>query len=714
MRRADDPETNLVINLTQTDNTIEDIIRKNLHQTVRFLRFDGALLYSWVPDFNVLWPLTSCGKLTGPVAPVLRGFGVAGKTFSAATPSILEGAAISSTGEGWIQAENLRTIVALPLGEGTDIIGVLVLFSRRSVAIEKRTLRAVIVFGKQLYSAIRRAPLLATADMQRCQIEVITKIIATAATNKFVDEATFYGTMAREAQLLTGAHIVIFLRSNKIYAFGESQRGTTIRCFLSRFSLRLRRSHKKRCSTVLSSATGETKHALALLWRGVFPPTHQQRGLVELIATAVSAIEALRARVEMAESARRAQYLFDVSRALSISLDLRVVLGQIHNLYAPSSADSIAVVMHAPGDDTIAPPNFAEESSALWNIVRSASIADDSTNGCMRRGFEPPLEGEIAELVIVPLVYQGTIVGKIGFGRSLERGPASDDDRALYVTLASYAAAAIANAESFTKERAIADILQHALLPTVLPSDPRVLFSAAYVPAGSQAHVGGDWYDVFRLDSDRFTVSIGDVGGHGTYAATLMNVVRLALRTAAIGESDTVRVIERADSVLQMEHEPPMVTAIYGIIDVRRSVFTYTCAGHMPPLLAKSDGSVETLPTLGVPLGIGIASERRSYEAALAPGDTLVLYTDGLTEYGRDGIEGGRRLNAFLQELTRRRSHASFASDLHALTFGAGVIQYDDVAVLTVQMRPPALTRNELPPSVSSTNERAPQSCSKA
>ncbi len=681
----------MTIQPPQTEGAIDEVIARSLRQIVRFLRFDGAVLYSWAPDLNVLWPLTSCGDLFGRVPPALPDLGLVGAAFGSAAPLIADHAVIASMGEAWLQAENVRTAVALPLGAGAETIGVLTVFSLRGIHVDQQMLRAVSVFARQLSSAMRRAPLLATADIQRRQIEAVTKIVAAAAAEKIVDETALYDTMACEARLLTGAHAVMFLRSERLYAFRENRHATPARRWRLRSFHRRARAPARVPRTVLRSEPVAQNLTLALVWRSSFMPTDQQRRLVELIANAVSAVEGLRVRVAMAEQTRRAQYLFDVSRALSASLDLQVVLEQVQKLFVPSSADCIAVFTpYARGDDADAVARvFGNAPSLLNDAVGSVSMAGAEATGrytCER--FEPPLEGDIAEAVIVPMVSEGRGIGSVGFGRSTARGSAGPEDSALYVELASYAAAAITNVASFRKERDIADILQHALLPTVLPVDPRVLFAAAYVPAGAQAHVGGDWYDVFMLDNDRFAVSIGDVCGHGTYAAVTMNVVRLALRTAALGEQDPLRVIERADAVLGLEREPPMVTAIYGIVDLKRRAFSYACAGHLPPLLVKCDGSMATLPTFGVPLGIGFTSERKRFETVLAPGDTLVLYTDGLVEYARDSLEGDRRLHELLQTLIDRGSHATLAGDLHAVTFGSGAVQSDDVAVLTMSLRP--------------------------
>lgn len=288
---------------------------------------------------------------------------------------------------------------------------------------------------------------------------------------------------------------------------------------------------------------------------------------------------------------------------------------------------------------------------------------------------------------MVPMITDERVIGTISFGRSVTRGFANAADCALYEELTSLAARAIANAGSFRNERDIADILQRSFLATPIPTDRRLLVDSVYLPSKTEAQVGGDWYDCFALDNDRLAVSIGDVAGHGIHAAVTMNLVRLTFRAAALGGIDPVRVLERGDRVPQLEGEPPMVTAIYGIVDLRRSVFSYASAGHCPPLIAREDGGIEAPSAPGIPLGIGFNIERTLTEVSLFPGDTLVLYTDGLVEYDRNALVGEQRVRELLRGLIIEEPRASIARDLQTQVF-EGKTQRDDVAVLAISILP--------------------------
>jgi anti-sigma regulatory factor (Ser/Thr protein kinase) len=302
------------------------------------------------------------------------------------------------------------------------------------------------------------------------------------------------------------------------------------------------------------------------------------------------------------------------------------------------------------------------------------------------------------------LVADRRWIGTLTLERAISRGPFVSADRDLCIEVAGIAAQALVNAISFRHERETATVLQKALLSTVLPVDARVLFDSVYVPAGINAHVGGDWYDVFRLDGDRFAVSMGDVAGHGVPAARTMNVVRIALRSAVLAHMDAVGVLDLGDRMLDLERGSPMVTAIYGVIDVRRQTFAFASAGHCRPLLLRADGSIEEVVGEGFPLGLGmrLTLQRASCEIALRPGDSLVLYTDGLTEQGRDLLAGERTLQAVALDAFADEPRCSLAHAIHRRIFGAGVGR-DDVAVLTVSMvRPRRAVEWRLPAVVTS------------
>jgi PAS domain S-box-containing protein len=190
------------------------------------------------------------------------------------------------------------------------------------------------------------------------------------------------------------------------------------------------------------------------------------------------------------------------------------------------------------------------------------------------------------------------------------------------------------------RERAVVTHLQEALLLEA-PSVPGLDLAVRYLPAGSEATVGGDWYDVLLLDDDRVLLAVGDVAGHGLAAAALMAQLRNALRGAAFAHQPPEAVLVTLNTMLGRTAPEAMATALCGIYDTRRAVFEWAGAGHPPPLLRPPGGKPRLLDTpAGPPLGMPNATYRL-HRADLSVGATLMLYTDGLVEDRRYSIDRG-------------------------------------------------------------------------
>jgi hypothetical protein len=195
----------------------------------------------------------------------------------------------------------------------------------------------------------------------------------------------------------------------------------------------------------------------------------------------------------------------------------------------------------------------------------------------------------------------------------------------------------------YENQKRISDALQTAFLIKHLPVAPNLGLHATYVPATSEAQVGGDWYDAFELPDKRILFSIGDVAGHGLDAAVVMSRARQAIIAAALHENDPARVLERANAAILLQ-ESRMVTAICGYIDPATLEIVYATAGHPPPILARPNLPSITLPYDGLPLGIIANATYRTFVATASDGAVMVLYTDGVIEHKRDLIQGTARL----------------------------------------------------------------------
>ncbi|MDQ6766808.1 MAG: SpoIIE family protein phosphatase [Candidatus Eremiobacteraeota bacterium] len=242
-------------------------------------------------------------------------------------------------------------------------------------------------------------------------------------------------------------------------------------------------------------------------------------------------------------------------------------------------------------------------------------------------------------------------------------------------------AQAVEKSRLYEHERQIAETLQRAMVECDFPKIDNYVFSATYIPATSEALIGGDWYDAVSLDNNRFLISIGDVTGHGLQAAVLMSKLRQSLRTLSLHIESPSEILQALEAVLRQDSSERIATAFVGIVNVEEKCLTFATAGHPPPFKRSSDGCVHALSAVGQPLGMGIEPKRESSSLSLNPGDLLVLYTDGLTEATRNIFEGERLLIRAIEGVKPNRWDR-VADDLSKAVLSHG--SSDDVAVLTV------------------------------
>ncbi|WP_141576821.1 PP2C family protein-serine/threonine phosphatase [Actinomadura sp. WMMA1423] len=246
--------------------------------------------------------------------------------------------------------------------------------------------------------------------------------------------------------------------------------------------------------------------------------------------------------------------------------------------------------------------------------------------------------------------------------------------------------------------------LQRTLLPPALPKVPGLHAAAAYHPV-SRDEVGGDFYDLFPLDDGRWAFFLGDVCGKGAEAAALTSLTRYTLRAAAIYDPDPCTALGNLDTVLKGEYQsdPRFCTALVGVMapepDGSFSVIL-AGGGHPPALAVRADGTVEAVDTPGGQL-IGILPDPRfaKAEVRLAPGDALLLYTDGLTEARTpDGaMLGGEGLTAHLTS-TPCDGADNLLANIHKLLTELGAGVSDDTALLALSVpRRPATSGQEPP-----------------
>jgi serine phosphatase RsbU (regulator of sigma subunit) len=206
------------------------------------------------------------------------------------------------------------------------------------------------------------------------------------------------------------------------------------------------------------------------------------------------------------------------------------------------------------------------------------------------------------------------------------------DERAVLTSLSGLIAQALDRARLHDAKQRLVHELQRALLPRALPHLPGLDVAARYLPAGHGIEVGGDFFDVLRLDDTTAAAVIGDVEGH-SIAAALMGQVRTAVHAHATVGAAPGQVLARTNRLLADLDSELLVSCLYAHVDLARHQVAFASAGHVPPLLRPARATAGVLDIEPGPLlGIATGAHYPVTTAPLLPGTTLALYTDGLVE----------------------------------------------------------------------------------
>jgi PAS domain S-box-containing protein len=296
----------------------------------------------------------------------------------------------------------------------------------------------------------------------------------------------------------------------------------------------------------------------------------------------------------------------------------------------------------------------------------------------LRVAWSTPIRADDGELVGTVVIYYG------------ERRDPSDELRRVVDLLARTAGVAIGRARDADSRTRRLEELQSSLLPRTLPQVPGLRAAVSFHPAERGLDVGGDFYDLFALSGEAWGFVIGDVCGHGAEAAAVTALTRHATRSIA-------RLVSRPSDVLRMVNEElrtsdhdRFCTALYGRLDpVAAGIrVTLACGGHPSPLVRRASGEIEALRRHGPLLGVFPAAEFPEIALDLQPGDTLLLYTDGLVERN-PRLPGDAALRELLASLTFADVDGLIAQ-LEERALGRPPMRLpDDTAVLAIQVTAP-------------------------
>jgi PAS domain S-box-containing protein len=301
----------------------------------------------------------------------------------------------------------------------------------------------------------------------------------------------------------------------------------------------------------------------------------------------------------------------------------------------------------------------------------------------------------------LPLIASGRPVGYCVLSFDAPRA-LKDQERTLLVALAGLIAHAFERARLYDAEHSRAQELQRGLLPRTLPELPAVTAAARYIPAGPGAEVGGDWYDVIPLSSERVALVIGDVMGHGVSEAVTMGRLRAAVRTLADLDVPPDELLTRLDSLINTLGGTSSATCLYAVYDPTNCTLAFASAGHPPPAILPPDGSAYFPPLdPNPPLGL-VQPPLTTVELILPPESLVAMYTDGLVESPATDIDAGMAGLGSSLTAAAARSPAGRAQDLRDVRGDAEQLEalcqdvtaallphqgphHDDAAVLVVR-----------------------------
>ena len=433
-----------------------------------------------------------------------------------------------------------------------------------------------------------------------------------------------------------------------------------------------------------------------------------------------------------------------IGERLASSLELDVTLRQVAETLVPQFADHCFIdLLHGdvlirraqlhsrgwmpePGTwalvgEPIKYPkgHFCDLAMSQQDTIVVADLAEQAYPAPSPESLQACDEIRLTSVMAAPLIARGQLLGVMSLALSYlterEERHYGADDHDFLSAIASRVAIAIDNSLLFEEERRTALAFQTSLLPKDPPFVDGLEVAYKYVPAkplethgqGIQTQVGGDWYDIIPLSAGRVGIVIGDVEGRGARAAAVMGQLRAALRAFAQDDKSPAEILRKLDDWVRSlgpaaaethgfaEADPPTVSCTYLVYDAWSRTLSFANAGHMPPLIVRGhDVSQLEIRDRGVLLGVrgkgvrGLPTYREEMRY-LAPGSTLIFYTDGLVDRRQRADGKGHYTDAEVQQMLRHAVRTAADGTVEQVAEAAehavpGEID-DDMAVVVVR-----------------------------
>lgn len=440
---------------------------------------------------------------------------------------------------------------------------------------------------------------------------------------------------------------------------------------------------------------------------------------------------------ERAEKATRRMFVLEVaSSILSVSLDYEATITKVSEIFVPSIADWCLVdVANENGTlDRAMQTHIDPEKKRLLEDVESQSLnvisvpevvevlssgrpflgskagevfaralprtedASDPTsapeNGELTERLEEFLAEEAHSYMVVPLIARGRNLGTVTLVSSDPNRRYEREDLSLAGELANRCGLALESARLYREQSYVARTLQRGLLLQELPEIPGVEVGLEYLSVGDESEVGGDFYDLIDTHYDGWLCLLGDVSGKGARAATSTALILYALRAVAFrGDKPSMILSALNEAMLRQDSGNQFCTAVCARLEPEEGEggdvkLTLARGGHPPPLLLGGDGSLKELGESGRAIGIFEELELENLSMNLEPGDTLILYTDGVTEArSADGTFFGEdRLRQLVEDSAGLDAFAVAGRIKDAVLEHGGESPDDDLAILVLRV----------------------------
>ncbi|HTY97343.1 MAG TPA: SpoIIE family protein phosphatase [Solirubrobacteraceae bacterium] len=469
--------------------------------------------------------------------------------------------------------------------------------------------------------------------------------------------------------------------------------------------------------------------ALPLLVRNIVRATGEERWI---IVRASPIVDPASGRVlyaanvfEDVTQVKRAQlaeaFMAQASRVLASSMDYVETLQRVAKLAAGGLSDWCAVdvigergelervALHHVDPDKLALAGqldryrpALEDPAGIAFVVRSGKprifneLSNETLTDFARDGEHLRLLHEMGtrDVIIVPLAAPARTLGALTLVASHEGRRLTEDDLALAVRLGRRAGTAVESARLYTERTRISEVLQRALLPNPPPGMPGFEVAARYRPAGELNEVGGDFYDVFPYGGDGWLLVIGDVCGKGAEAASVTALARHTLRVAATLGAPPSAMLELLHGMLRGEQpegqictvclvvvQPPATPRPSGHVDLR-----IVLAGHPQPLIVDGHGRARAVGQPGTILGMVDPIVLNEVPVVLGEDETLLLYTDGVTDAGRARSRSGPVLERVVSQVRDLPLGDMLATIESAAVESAGGQPQDDIALVALRL----------------------------